>query len=97
MMPKRHFRAPTSDAKFYRPEVEIALQNELRALADIEALYEEQRENLERSAVRPSVKEHLARQLEQRRASARDPRVKRLSELRKEILKMMRDWDRTVH
>jgi len=97
MMPKRHFQAPTSDAKSYRPEVEIALQNELRALADIEALYEEQRENLERSAVRPSVKEHLARQLEQRRASARDPRVKRLSELRKEILKMMRDWDRTVH
>ena len=52
MMPKRHFQAPTSDAKFYWPEVEIALQNELRALADIEALYEEQRENLERSAVR---------------------------------------------
>ena len=57
MMSKRHGQASTSAAKFYRPEVEIALQNELRALADIEALYEEQRDNLERwRSRRPSRK-----------------------------------------
>lgn len=91
MMRRQRFQAALT------AEVEIALKNELRALADIEALYEEQRAGLERSAVAESIREHIARQLEQRRASARDPHVKRLTELRDEILRLMRDWDRTVH
>jgi hypothetical protein len=68
-----------------------------RALADLECIYEEQRDGLERSAVPQSIKEHLARQLEQRRASTRDPHVKRLATLREEVQKLTRHYVRTVH
>ena len=96
-MLKRHVQTPSLQSDFYRPELEFALRDELRALADIEATYEEQRDRLERAAVPQSVKDHLTRQLEQRRASARDPRVKRLSGLRDEIVKLMQFRNRTVH
>ena len=52
-------RFPGSEQfRSYRPELGIALQNELRALADIECIYEEQRDGLKRSALPPSIKEH---------------------------------------
>src|SRR5215203_3198786 len=50
MMRRQRFQAALT------AEVEIALKNELRALADIEALYEEQRAGLERSAVAESIR-----------------------------------------
>jgi hypothetical protein len=42
-MTKRHFQGSTASSDLYDPELEIALQSELRALADVEAIYEEQR------------------------------------------------------
>ena len=60
VMPKLDFQG-SEHSGFYRPELGIALQNELRALADIECIYEERREALERSAIPGSIKEHLAR------------------------------------
>jgi hypothetical protein len=72
VMPKLDFQG-SEHSGFYRPELGIALQDELRALADIECTYEEQRDGLERSALPPSIKEHLANQLEERRASSREP------------------------
>src|SRR3954471_21054090 len=72
VMPKLDFQG-REHSRLYRPELGIALQNELRALADIECIYEEQRDGLERSALPPSIKEHLANQLEERRASSRSP------------------------
>jgi hypothetical protein len=96
VMPKLDFQG-SEQSRFYRPELGIALQNELRALADIECIYEEQRDGLERSALPPSIKEHLANQLEERRASSREPHEQRLAQLRDEILRVTVYRDQTVH
>jgi hypothetical protein len=58
VMPKLDFQG-SEHPGFYQPELGIALQNELRALADIECIYEEQRDGLERSALPPSIKSTL--------------------------------------
>src|SRR3954454_16259042 len=79
-MPKLGFQG-SEHSGFYRSELGIALQNELRALADIECIYEQQRDGLERSALPPSIKEHLANQLEERRASSRSSHEQRVAQL----------------
>jgi hypothetical protein len=96
VMAKLDFQG-SEHSRFYRPELGIALQNELRALADIECIYEEQRDGLERSALPPSIKEHLANQLEERRASSREPHEQRLAQLRDEILRVTVYRDQTMH
>ena len=87
----------SEDSEFYRPELGMGLQQELRALADIEYIYEEQRVSLERSALPPSIKQHLFRQLEERRAYSRGPHEQRLAQLRDEILRLTGYRDETVH
>src|SRR3954454_174090 len=95
-MPKLGFQG-SEHSGFYRSELGIALQDELRALADIECRYEEHRDGLERSALPRSIKEHLANQLEERRASSREPHEQRLGQLRDEILRLTVYRDETVH
>jgi len=95
-MPKHHIRAEVAP-EFYQPELGLALQHELRALADIDVIYEEQRQALERSAIPASIKEHLARELDAKRASSRQPHEQRLAHLRDEILRLTVYRDQTVH
>jgi hypothetical protein len=94
-MHKRAFATISPD--LYGPELITALQNELRALADIECLFEEQREGLERSALPQSIKAHLSRQLEAQRATSRGPHEQRLTQLREEILRLTVNRHETVH
>jgi hypothetical protein len=64
-----------------RSGYEAVIEAELAVLASIEARHADELMRVERSAVPPSVKEHLRVQLEERRKAARQPHVLRLAEL----------------
>src|SRR4051812_17595985 len=53
---RRSFQGSKISPDLYGPELITTLQNELRALADIECIFEEQRNRLERSACRTRSK-----------------------------------------
>jgi len=63
-----------------------AIEAELAVLASIEARYWDERATLERSAMPPSVNEHLRQQLEARRNTAREPHVLQVAKLHEEAM-----------
>ena len=68
-------------APFYPEELLPELQSMLKALADVEVRYEQDRKRLRRSAEPKQVKERLLCDLEKRRRQVREPYLKRLAEL----------------
>jgi len=70
----------------YPPDLEPAIQDELTVLASLEARYSDELARLEGSGSPSSVKEHLRKQLDLRRNSAREPHVLRLADLHQRML-----------
>jgi hypothetical protein len=73
--------ATLEHAPVYPDDLEPALQDTLAVLANIDAHYDEERERLELWAGPETVKERLARQLEEAHREERQPHVKRLADL----------------
>ena len=72
-------------APFYPEGLLPELQSMLKALADVEVRYEQDRKRLRRSAEPKETKERLLRDLERRRRRDREPYVKRLAGLQQRM------------
>ena len=72
----------------YPADLTLALQEQLAALADIEADYAKKRHDLETWSGSQKMKERIVREVEVRRRRDREPHVLRLSELYGRIMNL---------
>ena len=70
---------------FYPEELLPEMQAMLKALADVEVRYEQDRKRLRRSAEPKEAKERLARDLKERRRQEREPYLRRINELQQKM------------
>ena len=66
-------------------KLKALIQQTLAIIADIEARYTEELYRLAHSGLPEAVKDHLLRDLSQKRATAREPHLLGLADLRREL------------
>ncbi len=82
--PQHSSEAPAAPA-IYPDDLEPQLQATLSGLASLESYYEQERGSLEHWPGPETIKERLARELEERHRQAREPYVQRLADLHTRI------------
>jgi hypothetical protein len=76
---------PTIDPTMYSPQIQIAMQEILRTLANIDFEYQLDFEKLDRSNTEREIKQNIARKLRERHQERREPYIRLLFELQARI------------